>query len=153
MQALELRVPPVAVWLLFGMLMWFISGYEPSLAFELPWRNVIAMLFYGAGSAIALAGVLEFLRAKTTVNPVAPEATTAMVTSGVYRVSRNPMYLGLLLILVGWGVWLSHYLALVLLPFFILYLNRFQIAPEERALSAKFGRQFEDYARSVGRWL
>lgn len=153
MPALELKIPPFALGPVVGVLMWLLSAYVPSLALALPWRLILALTLVVAGMTIALAGVLEFHQNKTTVNPLTPEAASAMVTSGVYRFSRNPMYLGLLLSLVGWAVWLSHLLAMALLPFFVLYMNRFQIEPEERALSAKFGGQFEAYARSVRRWV
>ena len=153
MQALELKVPPPAVALLFAVTMWLLSASAPSLALTFPWRTLVAFILWSVGIAIALAGLFEFLRAKTTVNPLSPEAASAIVTSGIYRYSRNPMYVGLLLALLGWSVWLSHLLPFALLPFFILYINRFQIEPEERALSTKFGGLFRDYRRSVRRWL
>jgi len=153
MQALELKIPPVPLVLLFVVTMWLLSGSAPSLALAVPWRAPVAFILWSAGFAIALAGLFEFRRAKTTVNPLTPEAATAIVTSGIYRYSRNPMYVGLLLALIGWCVWLSHLLAFALLPFFILYINRFQIEPEERALSTKLGGLFRDYRRSVRRWL
>ncbi len=90
---------------------------------------------------------------KTTVNPLTPEATTTMVTSGIYRFTRNPMYLGFLLILAGWAIALSHLLAFVILPLFVWYMNRFQILPEERALASKFPEAFTAHKRSVRRWL
>jgi protein-S-isoprenylcysteine O-methyltransferase Ste14 len=153
MQALELKVPPPVLMLLFAVTMWLLSMSAPPLTLALPWRIPVALILWSAGIAIALAALFEFLRAKTTVNPLTPEAAAAMVTSGIYRYSRNPMYVGLLLALIGWDVWLSHLLAFALLPFFILYINRFQIEPEERALSTKFGGLFRDYRRSVRRWL
>jgi len=152
-QALELKIPPVALVLLFAATMWLLSASASSMALAVPWRAPVALMLWSAGFAIALAGVFEFRRAKTTVNPLTPEAATAMVTSGIYRYSRNPMYVGLLLALIGWAVWLSHLLPFALLPLFVLYMNRFQIEPEERALSAKFGGLFRDYRRSVRRWL
>lgn len=153
MQALELKIPPPALMLLFAVTMWLLSVSAPSLALALPWRIPVALILWSAGMAIALAALFEFRRAKTTVNPLTPEAAAAIVTSGIYRYSRNPMYVGLLLALIGWFVWLSHLLAFLLLPMFVLYLNRFQIEPEERALSAKFGGLFRDYRHSVRRWL
>ena len=153
MHALELKVPPLAVVLLFAVLMWLTAVYVPSLTLTLPWRTAIAPICWAGGFAIILTGLLACRGAKTTVNPLTPEATTAMVTSGIYAVSRNPMYLGFLIALLGWAAFLSHLLAFVLLPLFVLYMNRFQIEPEERALSAKFGEQFRDYARSVRRWV
>jgi protein-S-isoprenylcysteine O-methyltransferase Ste14 len=153
MKALELKVPPPALALLFAVTMWLLSASAPSLALTLPWRTLVAFIIWSAGFAIALAGLFEFRRAKTTVNPLTPEAASAIVISGIYRYSRNPMYVGLLLALLGWSVWLSHLLAFALLPLFVLYINRFQIEPEERALSVKFGGLFRDYRRSVRRWF
>src|SRR5688572_7954471 len=153
MTALELKIPPVALMLLFALMMWLMSIYETSLSFLLPWRRAIAVFVACAGLAIGLGGVVAFRRAKTTVNPVTPEATTTMVTSGLYRFSRNPMYLGLLVVLIGWAIFLSHPLAFALLPLFVLYMNRFQIIPEERILSAKFAHQFTAYTETVRRWV
>lgn len=123
------------------------------MAFRLPWRAIVAVAFVSAGFIIGLAGVVAFRRASTTVNPTKPGAASAMVTSGVYRLSRNPMYLGLLFALTGWAVFLSHALAFAFLPVFAAYMNRFQISTEERALSAKFGSEFDAYKQSVRRWL
>ncbi len=150
--ALELKVPPLALVFLFGALMWLVSAYSMFII-ALPWRSAFALFFYAVGSAIVLAGVLAFRRMKTTVNPLTPEATTAIVTSGIYRFTRNPMYLGFLLVLVGWAIDLSNLLAFACLPLFVWYMNRFQIIPEERALGTKFSEAFERYKRSVRRWV
>jgi protein-S-isoprenylcysteine O-methyltransferase Ste14 len=150
--ALELKVPPLALVFLFGALMWLASAYS-AFTIALPWRSAFALIFCTVGFAIVLAGALAFRRAKTTVNPLTPEATTAMVTSGIYRFTRNPMYLGFLLVLVGWAMYLSNVLAFALLPLFVLYMNRFQIVPEERALGVKFSDAFTAYKCSVRRWV
>jgi protein-S-isoprenylcysteine O-methyltransferase Ste14 len=150
--ALELKVPPLALVLLFGALMWLASAYS-AFAIALPWRSAFALIFCTVGFAIVLAGALAFRRAKTTVNPLTPEATTTIVTSEIYRFTRNPMYLGFLLVLVGWAMYLSNVLAFAILPLFVLYMNRFQIVPEERALCAKFSHTFTAYKCSVRRWL
>jgi protein-S-isoprenylcysteine O-methyltransferase Ste14 len=150
--ALELKVPPLALVFLFGALMWLVSDYS-LFTIALPWRSTFALIFCTVGSVIILAGVLTFRRMKTTVNPLTPDATTTMVTSGIYRVTRNPMYLGFLLVLVGWAIYLSNLLAFAFLPLFVWYMNRFQILPEERALASKFSEAFTRYKRSVRRWL
>lgn len=152
LDALELKVPPLALVFLFGALMWLISAYSV-FTIALPWRSALALIFCTVGFAIVLAGVLTFRRAKTTVNPLTPEATTTMVTSGIYHFTRNPMYLGFLFVLVGWAMYLSNLLAFALLPLFVWYMNRFQILPEERALGAKFSHGFTAYKGSVRRWL
>ena len=149
---LELKVPPLALVFLFGSLMWLISAYS-AFAMALPWHLAFALIFGTAGFVIVLAGILVFRQAKTTVNPLTPDATTTMVTSGIYRFTRNPMYLGFLLVLAGWAIYLSNILAFALLPLFMWYMNRFQILPEERALDAKFSHAFTAYKCSVRRWL
>lgn len=149
---LELKVPPLAVAIVFGALMWLVSTFSLCII-TLPWRSGFALMLYALGSSIVLAGMLTFFRMNTTVNPLTPEATTTMVTSGIYRVIRNPMYLGFLLILVGWAIALSNLLAFAWLPLFVLYMNRFQILPEERALASKFPEAFTLYRHSVRRWI
>lgn len=153
MSALELKIPPVALVLAFAVAMRLVSAYEQSLTMALPWHTAVAIAFVCAGIIITLVAVVAFHRIKTTVNPTKPGTTSAMVTSGVYRLSRNPMYLGFLLALTGWAFFLSHALAFAFLPLFVAYMNRFQILPEERALSAKFGPEFSAYKESVRRWL
>src|SRR5688572_23764201 len=101
--ALELKVPPLALVFLFGALMWLVSDYS-LFPIALPWHSAFALIFCTVGSVIILAGVLTFRRMKTTVNPLTPDATTTMVTSGIYHFTRNPMYLGFLLILVVWAI-------------------------------------------------
>src|SRR5215831_745776 len=96
MQTLDHKIPPPAVMLLFAASMWLLSASESSMALALPWRQTLAITVWCLGITISLAGVLEFWRAKTTINPLNPEAASAMVTSGIYHYSRNPMYVGLL---------------------------------------------------------
>jgi protein-S-isoprenylcysteine O-methyltransferase Ste14 len=153
MNILELKLPPPVLALIFVAAMWFASWQLPSLAFEMPGSHYWGLVLAGTGIILALAGVIEVRKAETTVNPTKPDATSAMVTSGVYRLSRNPMYLGLLFVLAGWAAVLSHVLAFLFLPVFVAYINRFQITPEERVLYAKFGEAFTTYTQSVRKWL
>jgi protein-S-isoprenylcysteine O-methyltransferase Ste14 len=153
MRALELKVPPPVVALLIGAAMWAIARRAPSLDLPLVVRGVAFALVAFAGGAIALAGELAFRRAKTTINPFKPQNATALVTSGVYRFTRNPMYLGLTLVIVGWAAFLGAAWALLGAVAFVLYIDRFQIAPEERVLAAKFGEQYGEYTSRVRRWL
>lgn len=153
MSTLELRIPPVIVTAIAAGLMWAIAALTPALRFDVTGRVASAIAFFVAGVAVGIAGVGSFHRAATTVNPIQPESASSLVTSGVYRITRNPMYLGLVLVLLGWAAWLAHPLALVIAPLFMAYMSRFQIQPEERALRAKFGDAFEIYTRSTRRWL
>lgn len=124
-----------------------------TLAYGAASRLLVAMGLVGAGPVIAVAGVIAFRRAKTAVNPLAPAAVSSLVTGGIYRVSRNPMYLGFLLILAGWALWLGNWAAFAGLPVFVLYMNRYQIVSEERGLAEMFGQPFSAYCESVRRWL
>ena len=153
MHILELKVPPPGVMLVTAGVMWFASKTVPALEFALPAREVFAVLFAAAGLATSAMGIVSFVRAKTTVNPMQPDKASSLVVSGIFAHSRNPMYLGLLLILVGWAWYLSNVLAFLLLPGFVLYMNRFQIEPEERALSTLFGQAFVAYKSRVRRWI
>lgn len=153
MNALELKIPPLALTLGFALAMWLASAWIPQLTFSIPERQLIAIALAGPGAGIVLVAWLGFRLAGTTVNPTRPHSTTRVVGSGVYRLSRNPMYLGFLLTLAGWAVLLGHALPFLFLPAFVLYMNRFQIAPEERMLAAKFGGDYERYCRAVRRWL
>jgi len=153
MGSLELKIPPVALALLAGAAMWVLTVAAPSFAWQLPYRQVIAMILAVCGVTVALGGVASFRRASTTVNPTKPGETTSLVTTGIYRLSRNPMYLGFLLALVAWAVFLANLLALFPVVAFIAYMNRFQIVPEERVLSVMFGNEFEAYKQRVRRWV
>ncbi|NML16896.1 methyltransferase family protein [Azohydromonas caseinilytica] len=150
---LELRIPPVLLVLITGAGMFLLARAFPRWTMPLPGRVPLALALAATGAAVALAGVAAFRRARTTVNPITPQASSALVVSGVYRFSRNPMYLGFLLLLCGWAVLLAHAPAALLLPLFVAWMNRFQIRPEERALAARFGDGYAAYARRVRRWL
>ena len=153
MKSLELKVPPVAVFSANFSLMWLVSLMTPDLKFCFPGRILAAGFIVVAGSMAAIWGIAAFLRAKTTVNPLNPNAASSLVVGGVYKITRNPMYLGLLSLLIGWALFLANPLTLVLIVAFVFYMNRFQIIPEERSLEAQFGGKFQAYKASVRRWL
>lgn len=151
MHWLELKLPPPLLALLLALLMWLAPMWVAPLPWA--WRIALAAALLGLGLAIGLVAVAACWRARTTIHPNHPMRTTALVTWGVFRVSRNPMYLCQLLCLLAWAAYLSNPLALALAPLFVLYLNRFQIAPEERALAALFGARYSAYKSAVRRWL
>lgn len=153
MRFLELKIPPVLLVLGLGTLMWLTTRSTPRFGLVPPGRVSIAAVLLLAGLIIAVAGVIAFRRAKTTVNPLQPADASHLVTSGVYRLTRNPMYLGMLLTLLSWAVWLAHPVALIVALVFVPLMNRLQILPEERALIALFGSAFADYQAAVRRWL
>jgi protein-S-isoprenylcysteine O-methyltransferase Ste14 len=152
MKALELKIPPAAVAFVTAGSMWGVRAAWPALTLDVPGRKALGVALAVAGGAAGLVAIADFRRARTTVNPTRPDAASSLVTTGVYARSRNPMYAGLLGVLAGWGVALGHPAALLALPGFVAYMNRFQIQPEERALRARFGEAFEAYAAEVRRW-
>jgi protein-S-isoprenylcysteine O-methyltransferase Ste14 len=153
MQALELKIPPPLVMVLIGAAMWGIASISgPVLGVNVV-RAFTALAVVLAGVAISLAGVISFRRAKTTVNPLKPENTSSLVSSGIYRVTRNPMYVGMLFALIGWAAFLASAWTLIGPLAFLLYITRFQILPEEKMLAALFGADFAAYKTRVRRWL
>ena len=150
---LEHRIPPPIVGAIAAALMLGVAWLIPALTFPVPWRMPIVAVLFGIGVAIGVIAWVHFLRARTTVNPLDPGKATALVASGVFRFTRNPMYLGMATLLLAWAVYLSNVAALAGLALFVAYINRFQIEPEERALRARFGEEFEAYCRRVRRWI
>ena len=153
MQALELKIPPPAIAVLMAGAMWGIYLVAPLLEVPAFTRVAAALAIALAGAGFTLAGVISFRRARTTVNPMKPERTSSLVCSGIYKVTRNPMYVGLLFALVALAVFLSSAWALLGPLAFVLYMNRFQIAPEERVLLGMFGTGYSAYKSKVRRWL
>ncbi len=150
---LENRIPPPLVVLLLGAVMGGVAWVTPDVA-------VGTVPRYAVGGALVLLGLLvltlgfgAFGRAKTAIDPVNIGRASALVTGGVFRYSRNPMYIGLAIMLVGWAVCLASPWALVGPVAFVVFTARFQIIPEERAMTTKFGREYADYQARVRRWL
>jgi protein-S-isoprenylcysteine O-methyltransferase Ste14 len=153
MRSLELRIPPPVVGLLVAAGMWTVSHLPPILPSPRLARLLVAAVLSAIGVAVAIGGVVSFRRAKTTVNPLKPEASVALVSTGLYSFTRNPMYLGMVLALFAWAVYLSSIWSFVGPVLFALYITRFQIIPEERALERLFGESFAQYKKRVRRWL
>jgi protein-S-isoprenylcysteine O-methyltransferase Ste14 len=151
--ALELKIPPLIVVTFMALAMWSTARLFPTLTASFTGRRWFASAVFAIAIAVLVAGVRAFAKANTTVNPHQPDTSSSVVTAGVYRFTRNPMYLGMLLALLSWAIVLSNAAAVVFLPLFVLFINRFQIRPEERALTAKFGDQYSAYLRTVRRWL
>lgn len=147
------RLPPLALAALVFAAMWLQARFWPALPFEFPGRRVVALVLVLVAGAIGLAGTGAFRRAGTTVDPLDPRRASALVTSGIYRHTRNPMYVAVALALAGWGLRLGDALALLGVAAFAAWMDRLQIPAEERALRELFGVEFERYCRAVRRWL
>ena len=153
MPSLNIKVPPPVVASLIAAAMWFSHSLLPHLAMPgaVQWGMVGLLALIGVG--FDMGGIALFWQAHTTINPLRPDRTTHLVTHGIYRITRNPMYVGLCFLLAAWSVALSSPLALLGIPLFMAYITRFQIQPEERLLLEKFGEEYAAYMRRVRRWL
>lgn len=149
---LENRIPPPLLMFGVGVGMWLIGDFQPLMPGG-PLRRVFAALLLASGLLVTVLGVARFRAAGTTIDPTRPERAAQLVVGGIYRYTRNPMYLGFTLTLLAWAVGLGSAWSLAGPVLFVLYIGRFQIAPEERALAARFGDAFHDYAGRVRRWL
>jgi protein-S-isoprenylcysteine O-methyltransferase Ste14 len=153
MRTLELKIPPPVVALLLASAMWVLSLLTPPIQVPGFYRLAAAVAIALMGAGFDLAAVITFLRRHTTVNPMKPQNTSVLVCSGVYKLTRNPMYVGLLCFLIAWAVYLSSAWALLGPVAFVLYINRFQIRPEEDVLLIKYGDRYSAYKSRVRRWL
>lgn len=156
MSQLELKIPPPLVAAAMAGAMTAASVWLPPVL-VLPLSSSVrvgaALVLVGVGACFDVAGLLAFKKAQTTVNPLAPNRSTAVVSTGVYRITRNPMYLGMALILLGLALYLASPWALLGPLVFAAFITRFQIQPEERALTARFGAAYTAYCTQVRRWL
>ncbi|MEQ8524135.1 isoprenylcysteine carboxylmethyltransferase family protein [Gracilimonas sp.] len=153
MKWLKLKIPPALLFLICIGLMW---GLDKRLNFEPTTFDFPDWLFGGlvlVGGSIVLLGVIEFSRKSTTVNPHKPQNTTALVKSGIYRFTRNPMYLGMVFILLAGVMKFGNGLTMLIPALFIWYMNIFQVQPEEEMMEQKFGKEFVEYKEEVRRWI
>lgn len=150
---LETKVPPPVVMLLLGLMAYCLGRWTPWLSFQLPLRMLIVAVVGLAGLLLNVFPKLAFGRARTTVNPLRPDQATTLVSAGIYRYTRNPMYVGQALLLLAWVLYVGQWLGLFAVPIFVLYITRFQIVPEERVLAVRFADEYAEFRRRVRRWL
>ena len=150
---MELKVPPPVVALIAAVVMWIVAWAGAAAV----WRAVVPaplpVMLFAAGVAAAIRAAMLFRAAATTVNPMKPADTVRLITHGIYSYSRNPMYLGVLLMLTSWALWLGHPANIAVLALFVWYITRFQIIPEERILERQFPGEFRAYRLRVRRWI
>lgn len=153
MRTLELKIPPPVQWGFFAFLTWLAAWALPQFNVPFAGHRPLALLLAACGAALGLAGMLAFRQARTTPDPHHPERASTVVVHGVYRLTRNPMYLGLALVLAGLACWWATPWGLLTLALFCLGITRLQIVPEERILQASFGADYTAYRQRVRRWL
>ena len=150
---LAMKFPPLGLVVIAAALMWIVSSASPIFDVFVPAKFLLSASLAAIGALTCVTGIVSFRRAKTTVNPMKPNSTSSLVVSGIYKYTRNPMYLGFTLVLLGWAAFLSNLAALALLPAFVLYINRFQIMPEEHVLACLFPHTYPAYRARVRRWI
>ncbi len=150
---LELKIPPLFLAPLVAAAMWVLARFTPHFAVTDTIRWAASLMIAMTGFSFALLGVLAFRRSRTTVDPTRPGRASSFVSSGVYRVTRNPMYLGMAMALAAWAIFLAAPWAFVGPLAWVLYMNRFQVEPEERVLAEMFGEEYRRYLATVRRWL
>ena len=150
----EIKIPPAIITLLSFFMIWAIASFK---IFELDWIKVLSpylsVILLILSILLLLFASYSFYKSKTSFNPISPENASSLVTSGIYRISRNPMYAGFLLLLVAWWLYLGELLSVIGCLFFISYLNKFQIESEERVLEKLFGEEYRLYKSRVRRWF
>lgn len=152
MSGLNLKVPPPVVWIISAFFMWLLDVFFPTMN-EPELRFLIAPILAFIGIAFIVFGVLSFKKAETTIDPTTPEKSSSLVIVGIYKFTRNPMYMGLLFFLCSWSVFLFNLYSAFILIAFVLYLTEFQIKPEEEILTSIFGEEYIRYKNSVRRWI
>lgn len=147
------RLPPIIQLFICALLSWALASFFPELEFSWSGSILLVPAFGVAGIAILSVSVAAFVRARTTVNPMSPEQVECLITDGLYRYSRNPMYLGMLCTLLSVAFYLENLAAFLGPTLFVWLMTEFQIKPEERALQAKFGDAFGAYSRRTRQWI
>ena len=148
-----MHLAPVAVFGLFAALMWVAAVITEDYSFNDRFRHAVIAGTLLVSAVFGLGGIISFKRAGTTVHPLKPERSSSLVTGGIFRLSRNPMYFALLLALLAWGLYLSNLYSVAVAMLFVPWMNRFQIRPEERAMEKLYGEDFLSYKKSTRRWL
>ncbi len=150
---MKLKIPPAIVFMVHLGLVWVLDQIIGSDVPGSETQRIITQVLGTAGVAIILVALGGFRRAGTTVNPMKPAQASRLVQTGIYRYTRNPMYLALLLILLAWITWKGVWPAMLLAFIFVWYMTEFQIKPEEQALQERFGEEYLHYKQRVRRWL
>lgn len=148
---MALKIPPPLLMLMAALLMTGLAQIDPLAVFYLPYRGSVCAALSLTAFGFAFTAIRQFLQVRTTITPIAPHKASELVISGAFRITRNPMYVGLVLLLAALALFLGSWLAITVLPLFIAYLTAFQILPEEKALTEKFGAPYLAYQQRVRR--
>ena len=150
---MKLKIPPAVQVALFASLMWIITKLTATKHIDFEYQEIVSWLFFGIGTLVAIIAVYAFKKAKTTVDPTNPNKASKLVIIGIYKISRNPMYLGMFFILLAFATRLGNLYSFSILVLYVWYITTFQIKPEEEALTKLFGEVYINYCKKVRRWI
>lgn len=150
---MSLKIPPLGQGIIAIVLIWLFDRYVPLYHIKYVYQGIVASILIGIGVIVAISGIVSFIKLRTTVDPRYPEKASELVIIGVYKYSRNPMYLGILLIITGMAFYLGALSNIFVVGSFVAFINKYQIVPEEVALQDKFGESYTHYAQNVRRWF
>ena len=146
-----IKIPPPLIVLVLIVSIYFSSKKIDLI--NIPLQMEISILILSAGILIFVNPVLQFIKSKTTVNPIQFEEVNKLVTSGIFKYSRNPMYLGMLMIVLSTSIFYLNIYSILTPLLFILWINKFQIKREEEFLIEKFGDEYLSYKKKTRRWI
>ena len=145
------RIPPPIVTFICGITIYYSkSFFNQFFNFS---NNGISLFLLILGLIIFISAVRSFRKQKTTVNPLKPKQASSLVTSGIFRFSRNPMYLGMLIILLSISFKFNLLGGMIISLLFLIFITKFQIYPEEEAMNELFGDKFTQYSNTTRRWI
>lgn len=150
---MKLKLPPAVITVIFGILMCFLAKFSSFGYYDFVGRKYLVLVLLGIALFVGVFAIIQFFMEKTTINPKNLEKVSRLVTSGLYAYSRNPMYVALLLVLLGFGLWLGNFFNSIIAIGFVYYMNYFQILPEEDVLFIRFDEEYRVYCSKVRRWL
>ena len=133
--------------------MWLVSKYSLNTNFNLNGTNILALVFLIIAIIMIVLSINKFKKNRTTISPLKPNKTSSLITSGIYNYTRNPMYLGLLLILISTALFIKNFISFLIIPLFVIFINKNQILPEEQILENIFGEEYRNYTKKVKRWI
>ena len=150
---MKLKIPPAIQVVISAFLMWIIKEVTGREHFQFANQGTTSSLIFALGAFVGIIAVYIFRKAKTTATPLDPSKASALVTNNIYTLSRNPMYVGMLIILFAFFIKLGTFYNIIILILYVWYITTFQIKPEEKTLSKLFGKEYETYRKKVRRWL
>ncbi len=150
---MKLKIPPALLLVICVFSMWGIAKISDGKHINFEYQKEVSRLLFGIGVAIGIIALYAFRKAQTTVDPTHPDKASKLVIVSIYKITRNPMYLGMLFLLVGFFIRLGNFYTLPIVALYVWYITTFQIKPEEEVLSELFGNEYINYCKKVRRWI